>query len=361
MKKKYKKIKICALILSISTLLAAAGCVSNNGIFPEDTQQFSDKNEGAPFTPASTLNAWFVYWDESRGLTEIAKSDAVLDAYGISENVKIDGYNYFGAAFNPDGSLYIFSRTDWAAVETAENLYVTIVNDVISETGNNIQKDPKVINRILSNPELMQMHIDDILRFVNEHHIAGIELDYESIYDSDWVPFAQFVDKLGRELSKADVKLRIVLETRCPIEEIEFPQDYEYVMMVYNLYGRHSEPGPKADKAYIITSATRMVRTFENPRLAFSLGGFDWSDGAVEAVTKVEAEAYMTQYHAEPERDWNSSTVRFSYDVDGDAHEVWFADGETVKAWINTAEECGVNKFSLWRLGGNILDEVENE
>ena len=43
----------------------------------------------------------------------------------------------------------------------------------------------------------------------------------------------------------------------------------------------------------------------------------------------------------------------FKYEDGGRHYTVWYADSETLNAWITVAAERGIDNISLWRLGSN--------
>ena len=62
----------------------------------------------------------------------------------------------------------------------------------------------------------------------------------------------------------------------------------------------------------------------------------------------------MAKKHGKtPERDVESAALHFTFSSDGHDGEVWYADAETLNAWITLAAENGVEAVSLWRLGGS--------
>lgn len=293
------------------------------------------------------ISAWVVDWDLERGLTEVALGKESLDSLQV-----------FAAYFNEKDEVFLPENLldiDSYIKERGQEAYLTVVNDVIKENGESMQKDSALVTRLIEDEEARQQHISSLIKLVERTDFTGVELDYEKIGHELWEEYGIFIDKLGKELSKLDKKLRIVLEPSSPIEEIQLPQEYEYVMMAYNLYGYHSGPGPKADQSFIQQLSRKTKKSFKNCRVAFSLGGFDWAeDGQVRAVTATQIEELLVNIEGERLRDEESDALSFIYkDELGKKHEVWYADEETIQTWIQTAYSQGVNKFAIWRLGGN--------
>ena len=84
--------------------------------------------------------------------------------------------------------------------------------------------------------------------------------------------------------------------------------------------------------------------------------------GEARFLTEKEAAALAKKHGKTPERDVESAALHFTFSSDGHDGEVWYADAETLNAWITLAAENGVESVGIWRLGGNIdLADVSRE
>lgn len=321
---KYKKY-IYVLIMCI-VMLSASGCKQEEDI-----------------------SAWIVDWDLDRGINETNSLYKDLSSTQI-----------FAAYFDESGRLFLPDALKESKyldeAKSTDNRYLTVVNDIVKADGSSTQKDSDIMRGILTNEDKYNAHIKELISLVSSDKFVGIELDYEKIDDDIWDKYAQFIDELGQELKKNSKKLRVVLEPRSPIDKVDLPSDYEYVMMAYNLYGYHSGPGPKADIEFIQNLSKKCKTNLEDVRMAFSLGGFDWTEEEKpKALTEVEAKKLLDETKSEMKRDSKSGAVYFNYkDENLNSHSVWYCDSETLDIWMDTAKKYNINKFALWRLGGNI-------
>lgn len=177
-----------------------------------------------------------------------------------------------------------------------------------------------------------------------------MEIDYEKIRgDLDlWKKFIVFEKDLISLCQQNSLKLRIVLETSTPVEELNFPDGASYSVMCYNLYGSGMEPGPKADVEFLTGIAAKFDAL---PGISYALanGGFDFDGGeAVEQLTSAEAAQLAEDKNATPVRDKENGALTFSYD----SHTVWYADEDTLVFWQKALEEAvgePVN-IDLWRI-----------
>ncbi|PHV72236.1 glycosyl hydrolase [Sporanaerobium hydrogeniformans] len=297
--------------------------------------------------------AWIVDWDSERGMEEYKKAKDIFVSSAL-----------FGGYFKEDGSLYFPEAVEKMKEELKalkKPMYLTIVNDVFYDSGKDIQqKDGNFIKALLKDPKKRKDHIEELVSAVQKGPFVGLELDYERLDEEAWENYSVFIKELGQILESKNKKLRIVLEPKSPIEKVDLPLAYDYVMMAYNLYGYHSGPGPKADKELIKALCNKMKANVSNRQLAFSLGGFDWVEGEKpQALTYSEAEALRIKKRVKATRDGASGAIWFRYkDEKGHAHEVWYADKITLESWVRQAYKEGISRFVIWRLGGNLLSEM---
>ena len=298
----------------------------------------------------TSLNAaWLAYWDAGAGARDLAKLERRLQTVV-----------YFGAYFDADDRLFVPQELS-EAKDTIEKKsraahYLSFVNDRLQADGSVVLKDVQVLQRVLADETAREEHAQAMVRLALADGYDGIELDYERVWkDKQSGPlFLRFLEQLQTQASQHQLKLRVVLEPGAPLGTAAFTPGPEYVVMFYNLYGLHSGPGPKADKAFIEKIARQMQALPGEKTAAFATGGCLWSDnGEKRFVTEREAKALAKAQDAKTKRDPSSQCVVFSYQDKGSAYTVWYADATTLNYWIATAKGAGISRVSLWRLGGN--------
>lgn len=329
-----------------AVLVILAGCNYNNNFAVK-----ANSND-----PIKT-SAWLAYWDLESGEKDLEKL----------EN-KLEELSYFGAYFDKSDHMSIPKELTDKHNELKKKkgrslAYLTFVNDKQNSDGSVVLKDTEVLRRLFADDASMDKHIDEIIALTLHGGYKGIEIDYERIWKDEKVSkdFIKFTDKLYAKALKNNLKLRIVLEPSTPFFTANFSTGPEYVVMLYNLYGLHSAPGPKANKEFIQKVIRRMEVLPGEKSVAFSTGGCIWGDnGKKRFLTEVEAENLAALYGTEPKRDQDSQCIYFEYQDKGVFYQVWYADVATLNYWISIAKEQGVNDISLWRLGGNVdIDKIK--
>lgn len=337
--KDYKKIFFIIIILSVISILilykTSRHTLSNNDISKGNHEEIS---------------AWIVDWQWEPGIKDFEEIGNKLSSLQI-----------FAAYFNQHDNLYFTEKLNKVLPEfmglknesKLNNLYITIVNDKFTGEGKVIQKDAELLKRLMATEESRNQHIDEIIKLMEENNFDGVEIDYENIDENIWENYIKFCSSLYKRLKNIDKSLRIVLEPNSPLNKAALPSGPCYVMMAYNLYGYHSEPGPKANNKFIRDLALKMEKIPGEKIMAFATGGFDWSeDGKVVSLTEVEAAKLSDKSLDEVKRDDSSGSLYFSYfDDNNTKHTVWYADYKTFDQWFNISKQIGYKKFALWRLG----------
>lgn len=330
--------KIFKAAIFLSAFIILTGCIYH-GSFAVNAKEVKKRS------------AWLTYWELEAGERELEKMDK-----------KLAEISYFGAYFDKNDGLFLpkelaEKRNELKMKKVRYETYLTIINDKQNPDGSVSLKDIDVLRRVFANDEAMEKHIDEILALTLQGGYDGIEIDYEKLWTDEQVgrSFITFTEKLYEKAMRNNLKLRIVLEPSAPFGTAGFFKGPEYVVMFYNLYGLHSAPGPKANKAFIQKIITRMQALPGEKSIALATGGCVWGDnGEKRFITEVEAKALAATYGADMRRDGESRCLVFDYQEKGIVYQVWYADMKTINFWISVAKKRGMNNISLWRLGGNV-------
>lgn len=328
------KIVIFALIIFV-----LSGCTQNHHSVAKNIEKVNMNRA-----------AWLAYWDLEAGEKDL-----------LQLGKKVGKLTYFAAYFDEFDRLFIpIALREAKNVHKRKKLhtesYLSFVNDKKMFDETIILKDVEVLRRIFAKRDSLDKHIDDIIALAIQDDYDGIEIDYERIWKDETIgkQFVIFSDKLYKRARDRGLKVRIVLEPNTPFSTAGFAKGPEYVVMFYNLHGPHSGPGPKANKDFIDKLLVRMSSLPGDKAAAFSMGGSRWgSDGKKQWITEQEAMKLTTVHKVVPQRDPASQSLFFEYESDGVRYHVWFADINTLIFWSSLAEEKGVDRINIWRLGGN--------
>ena len=295
--------------------------------------------------PPTQIQAWVVYFDADRGMSEVRDHGALFDRISL-----------FAYELTPDGRprpAPLVAQMIPPFLRLAEDNgfapWITVVNDVRYSGDSAILKDPVLVHDLIADPARRETHVRALAEEVHSDGFAGLHLDYEQVAESDSGDFRVFVEELRRELDRRDLGLEVVIEpSRGPLPE---PNTTNISVMGYDLFGPHSGPGPRATPEFVAGLGRRAVGDADSAAgLAMALGGFAWEpDGEVRPLDW----AVARQLSAE-------ARTRKRGEVDGvpsarldDGTELWFEDPESLLSKWDAAWTSGFRRLLLWRLGGN--------
>ena len=326
------KKKICLITACLSILLTAGCCA-------EPLKSGSH--------PPISESAWVVYWDKKEGMANYQKSKK-----------KWDSLSYFALRMDEKG--HFKKLVDIPVKDAGKPFYLTFVNDVVKSSGQEESKDINVLKSLLKDEYSRRMHAREILNMASAYGANGIDIDYEKIKNDPEVlkNFAAFTKTLYTESLEYQMPIRIILEPSVPMD-MPYAEGPEYIVMLYNLYGTHGGPGPKANRSFIEKTIQKMEALPGKKGVAFSNGGCLWKDagllglkkGTARFITEADAVKLARTYKLKPKRDDDSAALHFSYQYNGSTYEVWYADKETLAAWVTLAAQKGMSEAILWRLG----------
>lgn len=293
-----------------------------------------------------TSGAWIAYWDIENVIEEVSK----VSEYG-------DYISLFEVYFDGDENLQVPEKLDeiYGQLKNQypdKKMYISITNDFVFNDGSQSLKDKFRLKNILTDSQKSEALCDSVIEIANRYECQGIELDFETVWkDAELV--SSYVDFVRRLQQKTNLSIRVLIEPSTSTKCLKFPNNVEYGVMCYNLHYKAEAPGPKCDYAFL----KKLIKTFsktKNPMtFALATGGFDFGKTDRTSLTQEQAEALAAQYNAEVVRDDKSGSLTFTYSIDNEKHEVWYADIDTIKEWIKIVQERGNYGVWIWKLGGN--------
>ena len=150
------------------------------------------------------VSGWIPYWRVAEGTKDAKKH---LN--------KLDTIHPFAFTVKQDGSLSDqagLSKNSWKSLfKSARSKNVEIIPTIMWSDGVNI-------HRVLSDDELRQNHIDQIVKMVRKSKYAGVDIDYEAKKAETKDYFSLFLKELKNKLN--DKELICTIEARTPPESL---------------------------------------------------------------------------------------------------------------------------------------------
>jgi spore germination protein YaaH len=271
------------------------------------------------------------------------------------------------------GSINPYAGARDAALVEQAHAQGTLVIPLINNFYNGVGVDATPVSTVLHDPARRAVHIEVLVNEVLTHRYDGIDIDYESLNGaSDRDGFSLFVEELAAALDAHGKLLSVTVHPKT-YEPGGWSgpqaQDWKRIgasadrvrVMTYAYHGCTSEAGPIAPQWWmedVMVHATSIIPP-NKVYAGIHFYGHDWSDGSCESVTWKTARERSTAYAGfrqwEGSSGWGHDVAEpwFTYtDAAGQQHEVWYADGESVRARLALVEKYGLGGIAVWRLGG---------
>ncbi|WP_129597876.1 glycosyl hydrolase family 18 protein [Anaerophilus nitritogenes] len=232
--------------------------------------------------------------------------------------------------------------------------------------GTKVSKD--VVRTIVSSKQNRQTFIQNIIKLIEKYNFDGVSMDIEDVYLEDSKNLSALFTELGVALKRRGYYLSAAIPARVsdePFNPFSDPFEYEpigkavdeFVVMLYNEHGwPGSGPGPVVSIGWMdrVLRYTMTKMPKEKIVAAVSVFGFDFNltTGRNTYVTYNMAMNLARKYNKEIIFDEKTKTPTFSYvDENGNQHEVWFENAESIYIKAQKAWELGIKGLALWRLG----------
>jgi spore germination protein len=239
----------------------------------------------------------------------------------------------------------------------------------------------ELVHQLVSTPANRRAFANNLVQLVEQYNFDGVNIDIEDAYTEDsgnlaqlYVDIADAFRPRGYFLS-ASVPSRISDE---PFNPFSDPFNYsvigsavdEFIVMLYNEFGwPGSPPGPPVSIPWMqrVLNYTKTKMPWYKIAAAVSVFGFDFNltTGRSSYVSFDRAMQLANRYGSTIQFDTYFQTPYFSYtDEQGQQHQVWFENADSIRAKLRTAWNMGINGLALWRLGmedDNIWNVFANE
>lgn len=217
--------------------------------------------------------------------------------------------------------------------------------------------DGDMMHRILHNPAKRDRLINDIVKYLDQYQLQGINIDFEDFKENSDEPIIAFQKALYEKLHP---KGYLVTQDIMPhdadfnVKRLQAYNDYMF-LMAYDEHFATSVPGSVSGQQWIEKVLDETASDVPTDKLIVCVAGYgyDWPrhmEGTT--VTYQQALAGGRQYNATIQFDNNSYSNHYQYtDANGLPHDVYFNDAATNFNTVRFADEYGAAGTALWRLG----------
>lgn len=272
----------------------------------------------------------------------------------------------FAYLIKEDGTLQPFE--DELMINAAISQIVTpmlaITNLSTTSTGTNLA------NAILSNPELREKLISNVLQLMGEKGYKGLNIDFEYVLPEDRENYNQFLQLAVDRLHPRGYFVSTAVAPKTSGEQeglLYTAHDYEahgrivdfVILMTYEWGWRGASPQAisPANQMRRVVQYALSVMPADKIYLGFQIYARDWKIPHIEGATAEtfspqEAVRRATQFNATIQYDNTAQSPFFRYvDEQGQRHEVWFEDARSAQAKFDMVKQYNLRGISYWALG----------
>lgn len=246
---------------------------------------------------------------------------------------------------------------DALAVMKSSGVKVLPLINNINEAKGVGEFDGEMIHRIFHDATKRKRLITDIVKYLHQYGLQGINIDFEEFSEKSDEPITAFQKELYETLHRQGLLVTqdiMPSDSDFDVKALAQYNDYLFLMAYDEHYGA-STPGAVSSQRWMEKVLDETAAKVPSEKIILCLAGYgyDWAEGQeAETITYQQALANAKQYGATIEFDNNTYNNHYRY-TDGDStrHEVHFTDAATAFNTLRFADEYGTAGTAVWRLG----------
>lgn len=299
-------------------------------------------NSGINYNGVNVVSPSFFYLKlQDTKKENVSKLDVISQA-SILENIGEQGIQYI----------------NWAK-SNGYKIWPKVSNDTLSTT---IDEFSCIINDY----QLREIMIKDIINYVKEYNLDGINLDFEYMYQNDKDAFSKFVIELAPQLRNLGVCLSVdvtapdgssnwsLCYNRNLIGEVA---DY-VVFMAYDQYGT-TKIGTTSGYNWVDLSLNKFLKQEEVPSEKIILGLpfytklWKTQNGEVVSSSVVMIKNINNQIPENATKEWKEELQQYyiQYEKDGYVYKMWIEDEESFAKKLDLVQKYNLAGAGYWRKG----------
>lgn len=306
--------------------------------------------------------------------------EVMIDSSSASADQKVFAYYYYRSfaelKANAEGMTNIAFR--WFQTDGEGKLFYEYEDDYpqilkftreqgIKTHASVALMDRGLLHNLLAKPENRARLIGNLLDKVKKDHYDGVDIDFEFIDPADAKYFTLFLRELKTSLGP-EIPLSLAVPARTAADK--WPTAFEYekigqiadmvVVMAYDYSYKTSAPGPVAPLWWVEQTISYMTAKIEREKLLLGLPtyGYDWAAGLKTTTVTADKLAQLKQtYKLNAGFDIKNGSPFYNYwDKNGNFHQIWTEDQESIKAKYDLAVKNKLGGISFWRIGNGCTD-----
>jgi spore germination protein len=233
--------------------------------------------------------------------------------------------------------------------------------------------DLRVINRILYDEEILEIHVNNIVNILREKAYYGLNISLINLNQENRIAYEHYINLISVRLREEGYVLFITLTPRILLNSSEISIErigYEEVgnladgvlILSYgwgSFAGPPSPPTPESLARQLLENAITMINK-DKINIGISVIGYDWQQPYILGKTRANA---LTTEAAIDLALQTGSIIYFDEDAKAPyfeyttleenrtiRHTVWFSDARTIDALIRLIPEYGIEGSGIWNI-----------
>lgn len=246
---------------------------------------------------------------------------------------------------------------------------------VITNIDDSGRFNSELAHTILSNIEIQERLIENILTIMKEKNYYGIDIDFEYIFPSDRELYNSFLEKIVSILHENNFIITTALAPKTNDEQqgiLYEAHDYSFhgetvdhvILMTYEWGYTYGPPQPVAPINKVREVLDYAITVIPSQKILMGIPnyGYDWTlpyevGTKARSITHDQAIALANEKNASIEFDEVSQTPFFYYQDDEDReHVVWFEDERSIRSKLELVEEYQLKGISYWTINSFFAD-----
>lgn len=292
--------------------------------------------QAPPATPPRELWGFAAPWDP--------RSAATLAHHASALRVVISGW----LRLDTISALPVSAYRDTIPVPPGTRRYILVT------TYARDRFHPEIIRRLAADPALRTRSAAAIALWAYRHRYRGIVLDFESLAPADSNALSAVVGSIAAAAHRRHV--RPVTVAVPPADTLTFAARRLsaadlLLPMLYDEHWSTGAPGPIASPGWVRQLLAPWVATAGVSRLVAGLPvyGYLWKTPAPATVLSFgDAQREAASLGVTLDRDSTSASLHY---LRPDSAQGWVTDAELLRTLMREAQDAGIYRFALWRLG----------
>lgn len=266
----------------------------------------------------------------------------------------------------PNGNLTTLYEQERINLALSQNTSPIMV---VTNIGNSGGFDSDLASRILNNPEIQTVFINNIISTLSAKNYSGVDIDFEYLYPQDRAAYIQFLSNLKASLVAVNKTLSVAVAPKYRDNQeglLYEAHDYRaigeiadrVIIMTYEwgyVYGEPMAISPYREVAAVISYAVTRIPS-EKILMGMPNYAYDWktpwSQGdTANTITNISALDLAIDNGANILFDNSAQAPYFNYtDSQGNSRIVWFEDARSISARLDLVTQYNLAGVSYWTI-----------